>query len=56
MLTTITLVWYWAAHAQLLVLVLNVPEDAIWLHQFATSSATLNTVESHCLLYIPCKQ
>jgi len=27
--------------------------DSIWLPQFPTSSASLNTVESHCLLYIP---
>ena len=27
--------------------------DSILLLQFATSSASLNTVESHCLLYIP---
>ena len=27
--------------------------DLIWLPQFHTSSASLNTVETHCLLYIP---
>ena len=27
--------------------------DSIWLPQFPTSSASLNTVESHCLLCIP---
>jgi len=27
--------------------------DSISLPQFPTSSAALNTVESHCLLYIP---
>jgi len=27
--------------------------DSIWLPQFHTSSASLNTVESQCLLYIP---
>jgi len=27
--------------------------DSIWLPQFPTSSASSNTVESHCLLYIP---
>jgi len=27
--------------------------DSIWLPQFPTSCASLNTVESHCLLYIP---
>jgi len=27
--------------------------DSIWLPQFHTSSASLNTVETHCLLYIP---
>jgi len=27
--------------------------DSIWLPQFPTSSVSLNTVESHCLLCIP---
>jgi len=27
--------------------------DSIWLPQFLTSSVSLNTVETHCLLYIP---
>ena len=27
--------------------------DSIWLPQFPVSSASLNTVVSHCLLYIP---
>jgi len=27
--------------------------DSIWLPQFHTSSASLNTSEIHCLLYIP---
>jgi len=27
--------------------------DSIWLPQFHTSSASLSTVETHCLLYIP---
>ena len=27
--------------------------DSIWLPEFHTSSASLNTVETHCLLYIP---
>jgi len=26
--------------------------DSIWLPQFHTYSASLNTVETHCLLYI----
>jgi len=28
-------------------------KGCIWLPQFDTSSASLNTVETHCLLYIP---
>jgi len=27
--------------------------DSVWLLQFPTSSASLNTVESYCLLFIP---
>jgi len=27
--------------------------DSIWLPQFHTSSASLSTVETHCLIYIP---
>jgi len=43
----------WAFHSVLVHCKKRKGIDSIWLSQFPNSSASLNTVESHCLLYIP---